>query len=65
MEGFDGKLKVYFDDGIIGNLKNINLVDTDGDVVATMKREIIKKARKGFYALFSYAFKEEVVEGDL
>lgn len=55
------KIYVYFDDGVVGNLKNISLIDVDGDAVATMKRELIKEARKGFYALFSYTFKEEEV----
>ena len=58
-DGNHVKIYVYFDDSIVGSIKNPRLVDTDGDVVAVMEREVIKDERKGFYALFSYKFGEE------
>lgn len=66
-ERVDNKVKVYvyFDDGVEGDLENINLIDTDGDIVAIMDRKIIKESRKGFYALFSYVFKEEVISNEI
>ena len=58
-DGNHVKIYIYFDDSIVGSIKNPRLVDTDGDVVAVIEREVIKGERIGFYALFSHEFGEE------
>lgn len=52
------KIYVYLDSSVVGTVRNISLVDRDGDVVAVAKREFSKPASKGIYCLFSYKLVE-------
>lgn len=52
------KIYVLLDSSVSGTVRNISLVDQDGDVVAVAKREFVKPASKGIYCLFSYKFVE-------
>ena len=57
------RIFVYLDDNVSGNVKNISLVDNDGDVIALADREFIKPKTKGLYSVFAYKFVE--VEADV
>ena len=39
------KIYIYFDDTVTGNVANVQLVDTDGDIVAQSDREFEKPPR--------------------
>ena len=52
------RIFVYLDDTVLGNVKNISLVDKDGDVIALANREFIKPRTKGLYSVFAYKFVE-------
>ena len=52
------RIFVYLDDTIVGNVKNISLVDKDGIVIAIANREFEKPATKGLYSVFSYKLVE-------
>ena len=52
------KIYVYLDDSVTGAIKDISLVDRDGDVIAIAKREFTKPKTKGIYSVFSYEFVE-------
>lgn len=52
------KVFVYLDDTVSGTVKNISLVDKDGDVIALANREFIKPRSKGLYSIFAYRFVE-------
>ena len=56
----DNKIKiyVYLDDTVTGAVKDISLVDKDGDVIAIAKREFTKPRTKGIYSVFAYTFVE-------
>lgn len=61
----DGVVKVYiyFDDTISGEVANVELVDTDGDVVASVEdRAFAKPPSKGLYVAFKYNIKEMEVD---
>lgn len=56
----DNKIKiyVYLDDTVTGTVRNISLVDKDGDVIATAARQFTKPQNKGIYSVFAYTFVE-------
>lgn len=57
------KVYAYFNDTIEGQISNVQLVDTDGDVIAKADRTITKPSDKGFYILFRYNIEE--MEGEI
>lgn len=59
------RLYVYFDDTVVGEVANVQLVDDDGDVVAEAPHTFTKPANKGLYVAFRYHVIEmEVESGD-
>lgn len=62
VEGSTVKVYVYFDDSIAGEVKNVKLVDKDGDIVAHADRAFSKPLIKGLYVAFKYKFVEMEVE---
>lgn len=56
------KVYVYFDDTITGTVANVQLVDTDGDVVAETDRAFEKPPSKGLYVAFKYTIIEKETE---
>lgn len=56
------KVYVYFDDTIVGTLANVQLVDTDGDVVAETEQAFEKPQSKGLYVAFKYTIIEKETE---
>ena len=46
------KIYVYFDDTVSGNVANVQLVDTDGDIIAQTERTFEKPPSKGLYVAF-------------
>lgn len=56
----DNKIKiyVYLDTTVTGTIRDISLVDRDGDVIAVARREFTKPRTKGIYSVFSYRFVE-------
>lgn len=58
VEGDRIKIYVYLDTTVTGTIKDISLVDCDGDVIAVAKREFTKPRTKGIYSVFSYRFVE-------
>nr|DAR93089.1 MAG TPA: hypothetical protein [Caudoviricetes sp.] len=63
VDGSSARVYVYFDDTVIGDVSNVELVDTDGDVVAgTDDRVFTKTQGKGLYVAFKYNIKEMEVE---
>ena len=63
MAGTDSaKVYVYFDDTIVGEVSDVQLVDKDGDVVASTDRVFEKPTGKGLYVAFKYKIEEMEVE---
>lgn len=58
IEGDTIKIYVYLDDTIVGTVKNISLVDKDGDVIAISLREFNKTNIEGLLTVFAYKFTE-------
>lgn len=55
VSGSDARVYVYFDDTVIGDVSNVELVDTDGDVVASAGDRVFTKTQgKGLYVAFKY-----------
>lgn len=54
------KIYVLLGSDVSGPIRNIALVDRDGDTVAVAEREFVKPASKGIYSVFSY----QIVETD-
>ena len=48
------KIYVLLGSDVSGSIRNIALVDRDGDTVAVAEREFVKPASKGIYSVFSY-----------
>lgn len=62
VEGKDTiKIYVFFDDGIVGDVGNVKLVDSDGDIVAESIKHYVKPSEKGLYIAFKYTYIEEEV----
>ena len=56
------KIYVYFDDTVTGTVGDVQLVDTDGDVVAASDRVFEKPPSKGLYVAFKYKITEKEME---
>lgn len=52
------KIYVYLDSTVSGTVKNISLVDRDGDVIAIAERQFTKPVTKGIYSVFAYQLVE-------
>ena len=65
VEGGTAKVYIYFDDTVSGEVANVELVDTDGDVIASVDdRAFAKPQSKGLYVAFKYNIKEMEVESN-
>jgi hypothetical protein len=63
--GSDARVYIYFDDTVSGTVENVQLIDTDGDVVAEAHdRSFSKPQSKGLYVAFKYNVKEMETEVD-
>lgn len=63
VKGSDVRVYIYFNDTIIGDISNVELVDKDGDIVATSDSKVFTKTPgKGLYVAFKYNVKEMEVE---
>ena len=59
----DVRVYIYFNDTVIGDVSNVELVDTDGDIIATSDDKVFTKTPdKGLYVAFKYNVKEMEVE---
>ena len=56
------KVYVYFDETVSGRVADVQLIDTDGDVIAQTDRVFDKPPSKGLYVAFKYNIKEMEVE---
>lgn len=56
------KIYVYFDDTVTGTVGDVQLVDTDGDIVAASDRVFEKPQSKGLYIAFKYKILEKETE---
>lgn len=56
------KIYIYFDDTVSGVVANVQLVDTDGDVIAATDRTFEKPPSKGLYVAFKYNIVEKETE---
>ncbi|WP_305118148.1 hypothetical protein [uncultured Adlercreutzia sp.] len=56
------KIYVYFDDTVTGTVGDVQLVDTDGDVIAATDRVFEKPPSKGLYVAFKYKITEKEME---
>lgn len=62
-EGGEARVYIYFDDTVVGDVSNVELVDKDGDVVAAADDRVFTKTPgKGLYVAFKYNIKEVEVE---
>lgn len=61
------KVYVYFDDTISGKVANVQLVDTDGDVIATTppEREFVKSYEQGALCSLKYNIKRMETEVEI
>lgn len=63
VNGSEARVYIYFDDTVIGDVANVELVDGDGDIVATSDDRIFAKTPgKGLYVAFKYNILEMEVE---
>ncbi len=63
VEGTSAKVYVYFDDTVSGTVENVQLIDTDGDVIAEATgRSFSKTTSKGLYVAFKYNIREMEVD---
>lgn len=63
VEGESAKVYIYFDDTVSGTIGNVQLIDTDGDIIAeAVERSFIKTANKGLYVAFKYNIRELEVD---
>lgn len=59
------KIYIYFDDTVTGNVANVQLVDTDGDIIAQTERTFEKPPSKGLYVAFKYNIIEKETEVEI
>lgn len=52
------KIYVLLGSSVSGSVRDIALVDQDGDVIAVAEREFVKPASKGIYCVFTYSVVE-------
>lgn len=62
VDASSAKVYVYFDDTVVGQVGDVKLVDSDGDVVASTDRVFMKPTGKGLYVAFKYGITEMEVE---
>ena len=63
VNGSDVRVYIYFNDTVIGDVANVELVDKDGDIVAKADDRVFTKTPgKGLYVAFKYNVKEMEVE---
>lgn len=61
--GSDARVYIYFDDTVSGTVADVQLVDTDGDIVAEAHdRSFTKPPSKGLYIAFKYSVTETEME---
>lgn len=53
------KIYLYFDDGVVGNISDIEILDNEDEVIIKIDDYFTKESHKGFYILFRYRFVEE------
>ena len=57
------RVYIYFDDTVIGDVAEVQLVDKDGDVIASANERVFTKTPgKGLYIAFKYNILEVEVE---
>ena len=61
LEGDTVKIYLYFDDGVVGNITNVEVLDIEDGVIISTDDSFSKSEHKGFYILFKYQF----VEGEI
>ena len=59
VQGASARVYIYFDDTVIGDVAEVQLVDKDGDVIASV---FTKTPGKGLYIAFKYNILEVEVE---
>ena len=65
VDGGEICIYVYFDEDFLGDVSNVELVDTDGDTVAaTGERVFTKTPGKGLYIAFKYNILEMEAEAE-
>lgn len=66
VEGGNVRIYVYFDDTVVGDISNVELVDKDGDtVIGAGDKVFTKTTGKGLYVAFKYQIKETEVEASV
>lgn len=65
VDGEEICIYVYFDEEFLGDVSNVELVDTDGDTVAATEDHVFTKTPgKGLYIAFKYNILEMEVEAE-
>ena len=55
VQGASARVYIYFDDTVIGDVAEVQLVDKDGDIIASAgERVFTKTPGKGLYIAFKY-----------
>jgi hypothetical protein len=63
VQGASARVYIYFDDTVIGDVAEVQLVDKDGDIIASAgERVFTKTSGKGLYIAFKYNILEVEVE---
>lgn len=63
VQGASARVYIYFDDTVIGDVAEVQLVDKDGDVIASANERVFTKTPgKGLYIAFKYNILEVEVE---
>lgn len=63
VQGASARVYIYFDDTVIGDVAEVQLVDKDGDIIASAgERVFTKTPGKGLYIAFKYNILEVEVE---
>lgn len=63
VQGASTRVYIYFDDTVIGDVAEVQLVDKDGDIIASAgERVFTKTPGKGLYIAFKYNILEVEVE---
>lgn len=63
VQGASARVYIYFDDTVIGDVAEVQLVDKDGDIIASAgERVFTKTPGKGLYIDFKYNILEVEVE---
>lgn len=65
VEAGSAKVYVYFDDTVSGTVGDVQLVDTDGDVIAKADHTFEKPPSKGLYVAFKYNITEKETEVEI